>query len=176
MILLGLGSNKYGPWGAPVATLDRAVHTLDGAGLRVKARSSWYASAPFGRTDQPPFVNGVVAVGTHLPPLALLSKCHEIERSAGRDRLLRWGPRTLDIDLLAYHDVIVRGEVDRREASLRKFIPLVLPHPGIPERPFVLAPIAEIAPFWHHPVSGKTALMMLARLKLQSQGAILNTL
>ncbi len=176
MILLGLGSNKPGPWGTPLETLIRAVGELDCGGLSVEAASSWYSSAPFGRIDQAAFVNGVVRIHTHLPPFALLSRCHEIERRSGRDRRLRWGPRTLDIDLLTYHDVVIHNRVSHRESALRKFIPLVLPHPGIALRPFVLSPIEEIAPFWHHPITGKTARMMSTRLKLQSQGAILKIL
>ena len=176
MILLGLGSNKHGPWGGPAQTLDRAVCELEAGGIAVVKRSSWYSSAPFGRTDQDAFVNGVLRVDTRLPPLAVLAKCHEIERRSGRDRRQRWGPRTLDIDLLTYHRVIVGQDVNRRETVLRKFIPLVLPHPGIPQRPFVLTPIDEIEPFWHHPITGLTARMMGAALNLQSQGAILKEL
>lgn len=176
MILLGLGSNKQGAWGGPLETLDRAARELDAAGLRIVKRSSWYSSAPFGRTDQPAFVNGVVRVRAHFPPLAILAKCHEIERRSGRDRRQRWGPRTLDIDLLTYHEVIVGQNVNHRETALRKFIPLILPHPGVTLRPFVLTPIDEIEPFWHHPITGKTARMMSSKLKLQSQGAILKML
>jgi 2-amino-4-hydroxy-6-hydroxymethyldihydropteridine diphosphokinase len=176
MILLGLGSNRNGAWGTPAATLDRAVLELAAAGLAVTARSSWYSSAPYGRTDQAAFVNGVVAVHSHAPPLALLWRCREFERRSGRDRRLRWGPRTLDIDLLAYHDVLLSGPTSARESALRRIIPLIVPHPGIPDRPFVLAPIREFAPFWHHPVTGETAHGMLAKLSSQSQGAILRTL
>jgi len=152
MILIGIGSNVSGPWGPPKATVERALTALDEAPLqRVKA-SRAIVTAPFGRIDQPDFVNAVAEIKTSLEPSALLAHLHAIERRAGRRRTLRWGPRTLDLDLLDYD-----GLIDPDSP--------VLPHPGIPERSFVLAPIAEIAPHWRHPVLDETAATLLARLE-----------
>ncbi len=163
MILLGLGSNVGGPWGSPGATLRRALSELESADIAVAAVSRLYLTAPFGRTNQPAFVNAVAAVRSHLPPPALLERCHRIERAAGRIRRQRWGPRTLDIDLLDYRGRIATNAGMVR-SDLARPLPLSLPHPGIAERAFVLVPLDEIAPFWHHPVTGATARQLLLRL------------
>ena len=148
MILIGLGSNMDGPWGNPEATVHRALRALDEGPIRLVRRSRLVVSAPFGRKNQPPFVNAVAQVESHLPPEALMRRLHAIEHAGGRRRRQRWGPRTLDLDLLDYHGLIRRH-------------PVVLPHPGISERDFVLAPIAEIAPRWRHPLSRASARAML---------------
>ena len=126
--------------------------------------SSLIETKPFGRPNQPNFVNAVAAIETHLPPQALLARLHAIERAAGRRRTIRWGPRTLDLDLLDYHGLILRGaprqpRVDR----------LILPHPGIAERIFVLAPLAEIAPTWRHPALARDRGAALAPVAVSSR-------
>ena len=176
MILVGLGSNMPGTWGDPVDTLNRAVEELDGQGVRVARRSSWYCSAPFGHVRQSEYVNGVIAVETYLSPRALLRRCQSVERLAQRVRRVRWGARTLDMDLLAYHGLIMGGRAAAVPAAVQRHIQLTLPHPGIAERPFVLVPLCEIAPDWHHPVSHESAGSLLNRLKRQRQGAILDKL
>ncbi|AXK80844.1 2-amino-4-hydroxy-6-hydroxymethyldihydropteridine diphosphokinase [Pseudolabrys taiwanensis] len=129
---LALGGNV----GDVRATLNRAVTLLcDDDAVRLLARSSDYRTPPWGDTDQAPFVNLCIAVETTLTPHALLERAHGVERILGRDRAneRRWGPRTADIDLLAYGDVTFT-END-----------LILPHPRLFERAFVLVPLAEIA-------------------------------
>jgi 2-amino-4-hydroxy-6-hydroxymethyldihydropteridine diphosphokinase len=158
MILIGIGSNVSGPWGPPGAAVERALAALDEAPLRLLKASRAIVTAPFGRTDQPDFVNAVAEIETSLEPSALLAHLHAIERRAGRRRTLRWGPRTLDLDLLDYDGLVVAEEPGRDDLP-------VLPHPGIPERSFVLGPIAEIAPHWRHPVLDETAATLLARLE-----------
>jgi len=119
------------------ATLDRAVATFcDGRDVRLLARSSDYRTPPWGVTDQPAFVNLCIIVATDLAPRALLERAQRIEARFGRNRAgeQRWGPRTLDIDVIAY------GELAADEPGL------MLPHPRFKERAFVLAPLAEIAP------------------------------
>jgi 2-amino-4-hydroxy-6-hydroxymethyldihydropteridine diphosphokinase len=131
--LLGLGGNL----GDVRDTLDRAIATFcDDAAVRLLARSADYRTPPWGRTDQPPFINCAIAVETTLPPRALLKRALDVERAFGRHRAdgERWGPRTLDIDILVYGDVTL-DEPD-----------LVLPHPRLLERAFVLVPLAEIRP------------------------------
>jgi 2-amino-4-hydroxy-6-hydroxymethyldihydropteridine diphosphokinase len=118
-------------------TLDRAIAAFcDGEEVRLLARSSDYRTAPWGVEDQPPFVNLCVAVETSLTPRALLARAQAVERALGRERSKerRWGPRAVDIDLLAYDDLVLQ-EPD-----------LTLPHPQLFGRAFVLAPLAEIAP------------------------------
>jgi 2-amino-4-hydroxy-6-hydroxymethyldihydropteridine diphosphokinase len=131
--LLGLGGNV----GDVRATLEKAVALFaDGEGVILRARSSDYVTPPWGLTDQPPFINLAIQVETVLRPRALLERALEVERALGRDRAreTRWGPRTIDIDLIAYDDLAI----DERD--------LILPHPRLFERAFVLVPLAEIVP------------------------------
>jgi 2-amino-4-hydroxy-6-hydroxymethyldihydropteridine diphosphokinase len=159
MILIGIGSNLDGPWGSPRETVRRAIAALDQPPLRLHKASRLIVTAPYGRTDQPDFVNAVAEIETDLAPAALLERLHAIEFGAGRQRTLRWGPRTLDLDLLDYDGLVIAGEAAEEDDQT-----LVLPHPGIPDRHFVLGPIAEIAPGWRHPVLGETADTLLGRL------------
>ena len=131
--LIGLGGNV----GDVRATLDVAVRRFaDGAGVKLVARSSDYRTPPWGVTDQPAFINCAVAIETELSPRALLARALAVESALGRDRARerRWGPRTIDIDLLAYDDVVLNEPE------------LTLPHPRLFERAFVLIPLAEIVP------------------------------
>lgn len=118
------------------ATFERAIALLceDGA-VQLVARSSDYRTPPWGITDQPAFINAVIAVSTSLSPHALLARMQACERALGRDRARerRWGPRPIDLDLLAYNNVALH-DAD-----------LTLPHPHLFERAFVLVPLAEIA-------------------------------
>ena len=119
------------------ATFDSAIAILcDGPEVRLTARSSDYRTPPWGVTDQPPFINAVIAVATTLAPHALLTRAQACERALGRDRAheQHWGPRTIDLDILAYDDLVLNDAT------------LTLPHPHLFERAFVLVPLAEIAP------------------------------
>ncbi|MFB0492552.1 2-amino-4-hydroxy-6-hydroxymethyldihydropteridine diphosphokinase [Methylobacterium sp. OAE515] len=128
---LGIGSNI----GDMAAMLDRAVAGLAAVpGIAIVARSADYRTPPWGKTDQPWFLNGAVAIDTDLDPHGLLDACLSVEHDLGRVREERWGPRVIDIDVLAYEGAAV---VDAR---------LVLPHRYVRERAFVLVPLAEIAP------------------------------
>lgn len=130
-----------------------AVEELAGAG-RVVARSSLYRTAPVGREDQPVFVNAAAVVETDLGAEALLDFLLALEQRYGRDRTreLPKGPRTLDLDLLLLDEQVVRGGR------------LTVPHAEMERRRFVLAPLAEIAPEWRHPVLGKTMGELLAAI------------
>lgn len=147
--LLALGGNVGDVRGTPA----RAIALLcEGTDVRLLARSSDYATPPWGVEDQPPFVNLCIAVETALTPQALLERTQAIERAFGRDRAgeRRWGPRTLDIDILAYDDLALNTP------------DLVLPHPRLFERAFVLVPLAEIAP--ERMIAGICVRDALARL------------
>jgi 2-amino-4-hydroxy-6-hydroxymethyldihydropteridine diphosphokinase len=157
MILIAIGSNLPGPWGAPQQTVQRALRELNSWPTRLAAASHAIVTEPFGRKNQPPFVNAVAEVETQLSPEALMVRLHMIEFQAGRQRRLRWGPRTLDLDLLDYHGLVR----PRRTHSVK---PLVLPHPGIQHRLFVLLPLAEIAPRWRHPLTRETAQFTIRKL------------
>lgn len=147
--LIGLGGNV-----GPVRdTLDRAVAAFcDGEAVRLLARSADYETPPWGVTDQPAFVNLCLKVETDLPPRALLARALAVEAGLGRDRAAgpRWGPRPVDIDILAYEGLAL-DEPD-----------LHLPHPRMETRAFVLVPLAEIAPEWR--IGGATVADLAARI------------
>jgi len=129
--IVALGSNL----GDKVANIDRAIELLTEKGdVRVLARSRNFATEPWGKTDQDWFVNAAIAVATALPPHALLARCQEIEQRMGRVRTEKWGPRIVDLDLLIYRGV----EIEDAD--------LVLPHPHIASRAFVLAPMLDLVP------------------------------
>jgi 2-amino-4-hydroxy-6-hydroxymethyldihydropteridine diphosphokinase len=128
---LSLGSNL----GDRRAIIEGAVGRLDEtAGVRMIRRSSFYETAPVGKVDQPWFLNVVVEVETDLSANALLDAAHEVEDAFGRTRALRWGPRSLDVDILLYGEEII--QTDR----------LAVPHPEMTRRRFVIEPLLEIAP------------------------------
>ena len=129
MIYLGLGSNL----GDREDLLSKAVKLLDEhQAIIVKRVSSIYETAPVGITDQPAFLNAVVAVETSLSVYELLTECLWIEAVLGRVRTVRWGPRTIDIDLLLYNELKLDSEA------------LIIPHPRMHVRPFVLIPLSEL--------------------------------
>jgi 2-amino-4-hydroxy-6-hydroxymethyldihydropteridine diphosphokinase len=131
--LLGLGGNV----GDVETTLDAAIARFaDGERVKLVARSSNYRTPPWGVTDQPPFINCAIGVETTLSPHALLDCALDVERALGRDRAneQRWGPRPIDIDLIAFGDLSI-DEAD-----------ITLPHPRLFERAFVLLPLSEIVP------------------------------
>jgi 2-amino-4-hydroxy-6-hydroxymethyldihydropteridine diphosphokinase len=135
------------------SSFDRAIAILcDGAAVRLMARSSDYRTPPWGITDQPDFLNAAIAVATSLSPHELLDRAMACERALGRNRAHehRWGPRAIDIDLLAYDDLALNDGT------------LTLPHPLLFERAFVLVPLAEIAP--HRVIAGIKVRDALARV------------
>lgn len=129
-MFLSLGSNL----GHREANLLAALRRLDELGVHTVRRSSWYETEPVGYTDQPWFVNLVVEVRTRLDPHEVLQAAQRVEAELGRVRRIRWGPRTVDVDVLLY---------GRRVVSTPD---LVLPHPRMRERAFVLVPLVEVAP------------------------------
>ena len=158
-ILLGLGSNLAGPWGSPRATLAHALRELTGAGLRILGFSSLYATTPVGLGRQPAYLNAVVLVDASMAPAALLRTLKRIERRAGRRLGRHWGPRQLDIDILDFGGRQVGNPQGRRRRG-----ELLLPHPEMHKRAFVLLPLREVAPFWRHPRLGLPVSALLARL------------
>ena len=146
---IGIGSNL----GDPVHQCNLAIRTMTAdAGSRVIAVSPFYRTEPVGKKDQNWFVNAVAALETSRPPRGLLSFLQGIEREMGRERKEKWGPRIIDLDILFYEDRVVREE------------DLMVPHPRLQERRFVLAPLNDIAPGLRHPLLAKSIAEMLAEL------------
>lgn len=148
LAFVALGSNLDDP----ERQVNRAFELLDNIkSTELIARSSLYRSAPFGSVVQPDFINAVACLRSTLTPMALLNELHRIERSSGRKRGIRWGPRTLDLDLLVFgHE-----EIEQKG--------LTLPHPGIAERNFVLLPLIEIAPELIIPGLGRVSELTVDR-------------
>ena len=145
--IIALGSNL----GDKAGNIDLAIELLTTSGdISLVGRSRNFATDPWGKLDQDWFVNACVAVTTKLPPRELLARCKDIERRIGRVATEKWGPRVIDLDLLIYRDTVVH-ERD-----------LVLPHPHIAERAFVLAPLMDIAPDLI--VRGKSVRELLAAI------------
>lgn len=154
MILVAVGANLPAPDGAaPLATCRAAVEALRGLpGLRLLAVSRWYGTRPVPASDQPDYVNGMVALDGSADPAWLLAALHGIEASGGRARGAINAPRTLDLDLIAM-GALVRDAPDP-----------ILPHPRAHQRAFVLWPLNDVAPAWRHPRLGLCAAEILQAL------------
>lgn len=146
---LGLGSNL----GDKETYLNQAVEALDETrGCQVEKVSSYLVTEPYGGVDQDDFLNACLCLKTYLSPEELLKRLHEIEQDAHRERIIRWGPRTLDLDILLYDDLILETE------------DLILPHMDMENREFVLKPLCEIAPNLRHPILHKTMRQLADQL------------
>lgn len=174
MIIISLGSNVTSRWGDADATIRKAMTELERFGIRLLRRSRLYKTTPYGPAAQPDFTNAAALIDTSLPPPVLLVVLKKIETRAGRRPSLRWGPRALDIDILDYNRRILNWAKGPTQAFKCKKLRLILPHPGITNRPFVLRPMMDIVPDWHHPVYGLTALQLYKRLSSARMGRILN--
>lgn len=154
-VYIALGSNL----GDKEANLCLGVEGLRSTrGCRVEAVSDFLVTAPYGGVEQDDFLNGAMKIRTLLTPHELLERLHEIEQEAKRERVVRWGPRTLDLDILLYDDLIL----DEEE--------LHIPHIEMYKRDFVLKPLCQIAPYARHPVYNRTAAELLADLERLKTG------
>ncbi len=177
MIIISLGSNVISRWGNSNTTILEALRELERSGVCILRRSRLYLTSPYGTVDQPIFTNAAAAIRTALPPDALLSRIKEIETRAGRPHSTpHWGPRALDIDIIDYNGLILNWSQRAAQSIDNKRFPLILPHAHAELRPFVLRPLLDVAPHWHHPVSGLHAAQLLARLRFQNMGRIIDTL
>lgn len=153
-VFIGLGSN-LGRRELNLLTAENKIAEM--AGVEVCTSSSIYESEPVGFTDQGRFLNSVLKVSTVLTPRQLLQGLQQIENDLKRMRLLRWGPRTIDLDILFYGQEMIQEDG------------LIIPHERLHERAFVLIPLEEIAPDWVHPKTGKTIREHLQELKKDGQ-------
>ena len=157
-VLLAFGSNEAGAWGVPEVAITRAFAELRRHGVRLDRVSKIIATAPLGPQPQPPYANAVAAGRTMRDPEALLVLLKNLEAAAGRRPGPRWGPRPLDIDILDYAGLVQGWDVVHDPEHPAH---LVLPHPELHRRSFVLEPMLEVAPDWRHPVLGLTVEQML---------------
>ena len=153
MILVGIGGNLENTrFGSPRDTLSAALVALQSERVTIRRRSGWYHTEPVPRSDQPWFINAVVSIATEIGANGLLTLLQGLEKRFGRIRGETNAARVLDLDVLDYNGEVMSTPL------------LVLPHPRLHERRFVLAPIAEIAPNWRHPILGLTATRLLSGL------------
>jgi len=179
-VLLALGGNLGSTIGSPTAGIRHSIGRLPEKGFVIRAVSRFFDTPCFPAGAGPDYVNASVAVETELTPLAALAALHSIEAQLGRERTARWGMRTLDLDMLAYDDLVCP---DLATYDLWRTLPpqdqiratpdqLILPHPRLQDRAFVLVPLADIAPDWVHPVTKKTVTQMLEALSPDDRQAV----
>lgn len=154
MILIGLGANLSGKAGAPEEMILAGVRALEELGCKIIKTSSIWLSAPVPVSDQPWYRNAVCLIDTDDKPEELLAKIKAVEAELGRESSCpRNAARPIDLDILAYHDLVMNEEGAGDE--------LRIPHPRMHQRAFVLFPLQEIAPDWIHPVAGKSVKQMI---------------
>ncbi|MEM9584490.1 MAG: 2-amino-4-hydroxy-6-hydroxymethyldihydropteridine diphosphokinase [Pseudomonadota bacterium] len=167
---IAMGSNVTSSSGSPQLTINETLRRIPNDSISIEKVSRFYATPAFPPGSGPDFVNAAIAVETSLAPHALLSRLHKIERELGRERKSRWAARTIDLDLIAFDDCVLPDLETFEEWSAlpleqqMNLAPdhLILPHPRLQDRSFVLGPLCDIASDWRHPVLGQTAAEMFA--------------
>ena len=167
--LVGMGANYPSVWGDPTETIARASVALGETIGLIRAKSRYYRTPAFPAGSGPDFVNAAMALETDLSASEIIRSLHHIEAEAGRERRERWAARPLDLDLIALGDQVLPDpethrmwrEMPLSEQMTRAPEELILPHPRMHERAFVLVPLADVAPDWVHPVSLKTVKALL---------------
>ncbi len=179
VVVIALGSNLTGNFGPPQEALRKAVNELEASGIRILRTSKIYITKAHAYLSQPNFYNAIVTAATPLPAEAILQVLKGIEARAGRcmqksgrQPFFHWRPRPLDLDIVSYKGVVRNWKGGGR----MKARCVILPHARTHERAFVLQPLTDAAPFWHHPVLGLTPAQLLKRPKVRGAGKILGCL
>ena len=172
MIFIGLGSNLSGEaFDSPRDVLNAALEEMSQYDITIIKISPFYETEPVPKSDQPWFLNAVVAVDTILSPPELLTVLHEIEANLGRERRIRWESRIIDLDIIAYGEQIyptavlwpeILQDIKSQDISPKE---LIIPHPRMHERLFVLEPLRDICPDWHHPILKKTIAELIKTIE-----------
>jgi len=172
LALIALGCNQDSVWGDATLTVQKASRHVAKFSKSVVCRSGFFRTSAFPVGSGPDYINAAMVISTNLQPRALLEQLHKIETMADRKRDVRWGPRTLDLDLIAMDDLVLPdAETHGHWRNLpfdqqQQTAPteLILPHPRMQDRAFVLVPLREVAPDWVHPVFGTSIARMCADL------------
>jgi 2-amino-4-hydroxy-6-hydroxymethyldihydropteridine diphosphokinase len=178
--LIALGGNLPSGQGTPAHTLAAALSDLEAAGVTLLAVSRFFDTPCFPAGAGPDYVNAAARLASDLDPSQMLALLHRIEARHGRKRTQRWGMRTLDLDLLAAGDLV---RPDAATQALWRSLPpdrqveavpdrLILPHPRLQDRAFVLIPLADIAPDWVHPLTGQSVAQMCAALPAAARAEV----
>ena len=164
LVAIAVGGNVAGTWGPPLRTIETALKELRKDGVGVLAASKIYRTPAMGYSPQPDYLNAVILVRSPFAPAELMRRLKAIERRAGRRASKPWGPRPLDLDILYFRGMQSGRRRAKGKRPPHQARPLMLPHPGLETRAFVLIPLRDVAPHFCGPASGRTIAQLIHAL------------